>query len=96
MSSMTYMQQVITLICGAGALSIVMMATKLFFQERARTIFRECCDKARDAGVEDAFMTEFNSIARYGDSLDAVINRWGSCKIRHMATKAIARGQGTV
>lgn len=88
---MNTIQLAITVLLAASMLSIVRLALVIFLQSRAERTFWRCLSAAEDAGVDRAFMEQFNSIANYGDSLESIIFRWGSRRIRDMYTAALAR-----
>ncbi|OIS90211.1 hypothetical protein [Brucella cytisi] len=88
---MNTIQFAITAVFAACGLSLVRLAVVIFLQSLAIRTFWRCLSAAKDAGVDRAFMKQFNTQAQYGDSLESIIFRWGSRRIRHMYTAAIAR-----
>ena len=76
-------------VAAAAGLALVRLFISLLIERRATQAFRYYLEAARAAGVEEAFMTRFNSAASYGDSLDKMIQGWGAAKIRRMYEETV-------
>lgn len=85
------MKLVLLTVLALAGLALLQFAVAALRQDRARKAFHRCLEAARTAGVEDAFMARFNSVARYGDSLDKIIQGWGATRIRRMCEEAMPK-----
>lgn len=85
------MKTLLIVVAAVAGLALVRLFISLLIERRATQAFRHYLEAARAAGVEEAFMARFNSTSSYGDSLDTVIQGWGTARIRGIYEEVIAK-----